>query len=143
MDRILARISETLLGKRLDPFSGQTRQHIALIAFFAWIGLGADGLSSSCYGPEEAFLSLGAHQHLALLLAGMVIATVFILSASYSHIIEHFPNGGGGYLVATKLLGPGAGVVSGCALLVDYVLTISISVASAMDAIFSFIPPQF
>ena len=47
MERILSRISETLLGKRLDPFSGQTRQHIALIAFFAWIGLGADGLSSS------------------------------------------------------------------------------------------------
>jgi hypothetical protein len=35
---------ETLLGKRLDPFSGETKQHIALVAFLAWIGLGADGL---------------------------------------------------------------------------------------------------
>ena len=51
---LLGKISETLLGKRLDPFSGQTRRHIALIAFLAWVGLGADGLSSSCYGPEEA-----------------------------------------------------------------------------------------
>jgi len=113
---------------------------LSLIAFFAWIGLGADGLSSSCYGPEEAFLSLGAHSHLALWLTLMVIGTVFLLSASYSQIIEAFPSGGGGYLVATKLLGPVPGVVSGCALLVDYILTIAISIASAMDAIFSFMP---
>jgi|SoiMethySBSTD1v2_1073268.scaffolds.fasta_scaffold1677948_1 hypothetical protein len=66
MEKVLARISEKLLGKRLDPFSGQTRQHIALIAFFAWVGLGADGLSSSCDGPEEAFLALGRHTHLGL-----------------------------------------------------------------------------
>src|SRR5580700_8237929 len=54
-------ISAALLGAPLDPFSSQTRQHIALVAFLAWIGLGADGLSSSCYGPEEAFLALGEH----------------------------------------------------------------------------------
>ena len=102
--------------------------NVTLIAFFAWVGLGADGLSSSCYGPEEAFLSLGSHLHLALYLAIAVIGTVFLLSASYSQIIEHFPTGGGGYLVATKLLGPVPGVVSGCALLVDYILTIAISI---------------
>jgi len=73
-------------------------------------------------------------------LAILVVITVFILSASYSQIIELFPSGGGGYLVASKLLGPTAGVVSGCALLVDYILTISISLASGMDAIFSFVP---
>src|SRR5438105_10621743 len=140
MERILSRISETLLGKRLDPFSGQTRQHIALIAFFAWVGLGADGLSSSCYGPEEAFLSLGHYAHLAILLGVAVAATVFILSASYSQIIELFPSGGGGYLVATKLIGPLPGLVSGCALLVDYILTVAISIASSADAIFSFLP---
>ena len=49
-------ISAALFGAPLDPFSHETRQHIALVAFLAWIGLGADGLSSSCYGPEEAFL---------------------------------------------------------------------------------------
>ena len=59
-------ISAALLGAPLDPFSSQTRQHIALVAFLAWIGLGADGLSSSCYGPEGAFLALGEHTHLAL-----------------------------------------------------------------------------
>ena len=60
----------------------------------------------------------------------MIAATVLIISACYSKVIELFPGGGGGYLVATKLLGPRFGVVSGCALIVDYVLTISTSVAS-------------
>src|SRR5262245_30637140 len=81
------------------------------------------------------------HQHLALYLVLAVVATVFLISASYSQIIEQFPSGGGGYLVASKLLGPVPGVVSGCALVVDYVLTISISVAAGCDAIFSFLPP--
>src|ERR1700758_5378183 len=98
-------ISAALFGAPLDPFSSQTRQHIALVAFLAWIGLGSDGLSSSCYGPEEAFLALGAHQYLAVFLAVLMALTVFIISASYSQTIDEFPAGGGGYLVATKLLG--------------------------------------
>ncbi|MFA5975682.1 MAG: APC family permease [Elusimicrobiota bacterium] len=137
------KIKRLLFGRRKNPLDPRVFHHLSLIAFFAWIGLGADGLSSSCYGPEEAFLSLGAHQHLALPLALMVMVTVFILSASYSQIIEHFPSGGGGYLVASKLISPGTGVVSGCALLVDYILTIAMSIASAMDAIFSFLPHSF
>ena len=64
-------------------------------------------------------------------------APVFIIAACYSHIIEEFPSGGGGYLVASKLLGRRVGVVSGCALLVDYVMTITVSIAAAGDALFS------
>src|SRR5256885_12587650 len=138
---MVEKITELVFGKRKDPLDPQVFHNISLVAFFAWVGLGADGLSSSCYGPEEAFLSLGQHTHLALLLAIAVMATVFILSASYSQIIELFPSGGGGYLVASKLLGPIPGVISGCALLVDYILTVAISIASSMDAIFSFLPP--
>ncbi len=113
---------------------------MSLVAFLAWVGLGSDGLSSSCYGPEEAFLALGPHQYLAVFLAMLMALTVFIISASYSQTIDQFPSGGGGYLVATRLLGRNAGLVSGCALIVDYVLTISISIASGADAIFSFLP---
>ena len=102
---------------------------LSLIAFLAWVGLGSDGLSSSCYGPEEAFLALGHAQYLAGFLALMTALTVFVISASYSQTIDLFPTGGGGYLVASKLLGPYPGVVSGCALVVDYVLTISISIS--------------
>jgi amino acid transporter len=113
---------------------------MSLVAFLAWVGLGSDGLSSSCYGPEEAFLALGQHQYLAVFLALLTALTVFVISASYSQTIDQFPTGGGGYLVATKLLGKSAGLVSGCALIVDYVLTIAISIASGADAIFSFLP---
>jgi amino acid transporter len=113
---------------------------LSLIPFLAWVGLGADGLSSSAYGPEEAFRQLGDHTYLALALAVMMIATIFVISTAYSRIIEEFPHGGGGYLVATKLLGERAGVISGSALLIDYVLTITVSIAAAGDALFSFLP---
>jgi hypothetical protein len=113
---------------------------LTLVPFLAWIGLGADGLSSSSYGPDEAFRTLGEHTYLLLALAVMTAGTVFVISAAYKRIIEEFPHGGGGYVVATKLLGSNVGVVSGCALLVDYVLTIAVSIAAAGDAIFSFLP---
>src|SRR6185503_995962 len=134
---LLSKISERLLGKRLDPFSGETRRHIVLVAFLAWIGLGADGLSSSCYGPEEAFLALGQHPHLGLYLAFATALTVFIIALAYNQVIELFPSGGGGYKAATRLIGPYAGLVSGSALIVDYVLTITISVASGVDTLTS------
>jgi len=138
-----ARLRESLLGKPLDPFSGETRKHVALIAFFAWVGLGADGLSSACYGPEEAFLALGTHTPLSLYLAAMTACTVFIIAVAYNQVIELFPNGGGGYKVASSLLGSHAGLVSGSALIVDYVLTIAISVASGVDALFSLLPESY
>lgn len=116
---------------------------LSLIPFLAWVGLGADGLSSSCYGPEEAYGTLGKYTYLAVALAFAVAATVLIISAAYSKIIEAFPHGGGGYVVATKLLGERAGVVSGCALLVDYMLTITTSVAAAGKAFYSFLPPEY
>ena len=131
---------DILLGKPKDPLDPRVFHQISLIAFLAWVGLGADGLSSSAYGPEEAFLALGEHYYLALPLAILMAITVFVISASYSQIIELFPTGGGGYLVASKLLGSKVGLISGSALVVDYMLTITISVASAGDQIFSFLP---
>ena len=74
----------------------------SLIALFAWVGLGADGLSSSCYGPEAAFLALQNHTFLSLFVAAATMLTIFVICASYSQIIEQFPSGGGGYLVASK-----------------------------------------
>jgi len=114
-----------------------------LIALFAWVGLGADGLSSSCYGPEAAFLALKGHTFLSLFVAAATILTIVVICTSYSQIIEAFPSGGGGYLVASKLLSPTAGVVSGCALIGDYVLTIALSVASGTDALFSLLPLEW
>jgi amino acid transporter len=88
-------------------------------------------------------LTLGRHISLGIFVAAFTAVTIFIISASYSQIIELFPTGGGGYVVASKLLSPSLGMVSGCALLVDYVLTITLSVASGADALFSFLPPAW
>ena len=143
MNRISGWLKTVLIGKARELSDHKLFHKISLIALFAWVGLGADGLSSSCYGPEEAFKALGHYPHLSLFVALAAVATIVAICASYSQIIELFPAGGGGYLVASKLLSPTAGVVSGCALLIDYVLTVTISVASGGDALFSILPPPW
>lgn len=137
------RLREFLFGSPKSVRDPHAFHKLSLIALLAWVGLGADGLSSSAYGPDEAFRALKEHTGLAFFLALSTALTVFVISYGYSRIIEQFPSGGGGYVVASKLLHPRVGVVSGAALLVDYVLTITISIASGADAIFSFLPPSF
>ncbi len=134
------RIKRLIIGDARSLHDRSIFHQISLIAFFAWVGLGADGLSSCCYGPAEAFLALKGHNYLAIFVALGTALTVFVISACYSQIIELFPSGGGGYLVASKLLSPNFGMLSGCALIIDYVLTITISIASGADALFSFLP---
>ena len=137
------KIKRTLVGKPRNLKDPSLFHKIALIPILAWIGLGADGLSSASYGPEEAFKVLGRHTYLALALAVATALTVFIISYAYSRMIEYFPTGGGGYVVATKTLGEKAGVLSGSALLVDYMLTITVSIVACGDAIFSFFPASY
>jgi amino acid transporter len=137
---LVQRLKTLVIGDALSPQDHTVFHRLSLIAFFAWVGLVADGLSSSSYGPEETFLALQGHTHLSIFIALGSALTIFVISAGYSQIIELFPAGGGGYLVASKLLSPSVGMLSGCALLIDYVLTITISVASGADALFSFLP---
>jgi amino acid transporter len=143
LPQIPHRIRNTIIGPPRSLKDPKLFHKLALIPVLAWIGLGGDGLSSSSYGPEAAFRALGEHTYLALALALATAFTVFIISYAYSRIIEHFPSGGGGYIVATQTLGEKAGVVSGSALLVDYVLTITVSIAACGDAIFSFFPMSY
>jgi len=137
------RIKRLFIGEARNPLDQSVFHNISLIAFFAWVGLGADGLSSSCYGPAEAFSTLGKHYYLGILVALATAFTIFIIAESYSQIVELFPTGGGGYIVATNLLSPRMGMISGCALLIDYILTITLSIASGADAIFSFLPAHW
>lgn len=137
------RLKAVVVGRPRDLTDRSLFHKLSLVAVLAWVGLGADGLSSSCYGPEETYKALADHPALTLLIAGMCVGTIAVLCASYRQIIDLFPAGGGGYLVASKLLGRGAGVVSGSALLVDYVLTIAISIASGADALFSLLPAEY
>jgi len=137
---ILSRLKKILVGIPIDPISARSRQGMLLIAFYAWIGLGADGLSSANYGPQEAFRSILAHPSLALILIVAIAFTIFIIAGGYNQVIELFPSGGGGYKVCSHMLHPYAGLISGVALMMDYVLTIAISTAAASDALFSLFP---
>ncbi|HZZ58054.1 MAG TPA: APC family permease [Opitutaceae bacterium] len=136
-------LKTVLFGRARSLADDDLFHKVSLIALFAWVGLGADGLSSSCYGPEETMKALGAATHLSLLVALGSVITIVAICASYSQIISLFPSGGGGYLVASKLLSPAFGVVSGCALLIDYVLTVTTSIASGGDALFSLLPDSW
>jgi amino acid transporter len=131
--------------KSRDPMKWETWRHAALVAVLAWAGVGADSLSSANYGPEEAYkaLMLSGHQPLVLWLALITALTVVVISLAYVQIIALFPNGGGGYQAATRLVHPYAGLLSGSALIVDYSLTIAISVAAASDALLSLAPVEW
>lgn len=139
------KIKRALIGAPRDLADSSVFHNISLVALLAWVGLGADGLSSSAYGPDEAFRALvhGQHPSLAIGLALATAVTVTIISLAYAHVIEQFPFGGGGYMVSTQLLGAKIGLVSGAALLVDYVLTISVSLASGANAILAVLPADF
>jgi amino acid transporter len=143
MNTITQKLKRLLIGDPINPFNPNMLRHVSLIALLAWVGLGADGLSSSCYGPEETYIALNGHTHLALYIAIATAVTVFVISMAYNQVIELFPSGGGGYKVATQLLGPYIGLISGAALIIDYVLTIAVSTASGMDALFSLLPESF
>ncbi len=143
MTNVIGKVKKTVIGNPLDLKDSSTFRHISLIVFFAWVGLGSDALSSSCYGPEEIYKTLGVHVNLSIIVGLITMVTIFIISTSYSQIIKLFPHGGGGYLVASRLISPNVGMISGCALLIDYILTISISVSSGADAIFSFLPFEY
>ena len=131
--------------KLKDPMSWETWRRAALVAVLAWAGVGADSLSSANYGPEEAYkaLHVSGHEPLVLWLALITALTVVVISLAYVQIIRLFPNGGGGYKAATKLVHPYAGLLSGSALIVDYSLTIAISVAAASDAMFNLVPLEW
>src|SRR6185503_17370851 len=137
------RIGRWFLGRQRELHDPGVFHKVSLIAFLAWVGLGADGLSSSAYGPEEAFKALGPHTYLAAALALATALTVLLIAYAYSRIIEQFPLGGGGYVVASRLLGRKAGLASGSALVIDYMLTISISIAAGGEAIFSLLGPEW
>ncbi len=140
---IFSSLKRIFIGQGRDPHDSKAFHNLTLVAFFAWVGLGSDGMSSSSYGPSEVMMALGQHSHLGFIIAIATVITIFIISTSYTQIIELFPSGGGGYLVASKLLSPNLGMISGSALLIDYVLTISVSIASGTEALFSFLPLSY
>ncbi|MBU2847337.1 amino acid permease, partial [Acidithiobacillus ferriphilus] len=129
--------------RAVNVFNPKLFENLSLAAFLAWVGLGSDALSSSAYGPPEIYNALQGHEYLAVFLAIGIPLSVFVISAGYKQVIALFPDGGGGYHTASTLLGPIAGLVSGAALVVDYILTAAISVASGTEALLSTMPSSW
>ncbi|HCB05672.1 MAG TPA: DNA-binding protein [Nocardioides bacterium] len=122
-----SQLGETLLPKR-----------VALPVF------ASDALSSVAYAPDEIFIMLslaGASAYVWSWKIGVAVAVVMLtVVASYRQNVHAYPSGGGDYEVATVNLGPTAGVTVGSALLVDYVLTVAVSISSGVQNMASAIP---
>jgi amino acid transporter len=107
----------------------------------------SDALSSVAYGPEEVFFALilggAALLHYTFPVALCITALVFIVAISYFQTIHAYPSGGGAYIVAKDNLGVYPGLVAGAALLIDYVLTVAVSISSGIAAITSAFPALF
>ncbi|MGI5404463.1 APC family permease [Streptomyces sp. CA-135486] len=120
-------LGETLLPKRLA------------LPIFA-----SDPLSSVAYATQEILLvlTLGglAYLHFTPYIAGAVVALMTVVVLSYRQVVHAYPSGGGSYEVASSNLGPSAGLVVAASLLVDYVMTVAVSVASGVDNIISAVP---
>jgi len=130
-----------LIGEKLpsDKLEGQLLpKHLALPIF------ASDPLSSVAYAPQELLLilTLGGLAFLSFApwVAAAVVVLLVVVVASYRQLIKAYPSGGGDYEVAHRNLGEKAGLVVASALLVDYILTVAVSVASGVDNIISAVP---
>ncbi|MGN9066168.1 APC family permease [Lactobacillus agilis] len=116
----------------------------SLTKFKALALLSSDALSSVAYGTEQIttvlFALSAAATWYAIPAAGIVLILLFAITMSYRQIIHAYPSGGGAYVVATKNWGTGAGLVAGGSLLVDYMLTVAVSVTAGTEAITSAVP---
>lgn len=104
----------------------------------------SDALSSVAYATQEILLILAiagtASFHLSLPIAGVIVLLLAILTLSYRQTIFAYPDGGGAYIVAKDNLGEGAAQTAGAALLMDYILTVAVSISSGTDQIVSVFP---
>ncbi|WP_333894543.1 APC family permease [Mycolicibacterium gadium] len=126
------------------PFRSDKLSHTLLPKRIALPVFASDAMSSVAYAPEEIFLVLSVAGLAAYSMApwiGLAVAVVMVIViASYRQNVHAYPSGGGDYEVVTTNLGPTAGLTVASALLVDYVLTVAVSMASAMSNIGSAVP---
>ena len=137
-------VRRTLIGRRLRT-ADEIRERIGVVKGLAVFA--SDNISSSAYATEEIMrvLLLAGASALALTMP-VTIAIVVVLAIvviSYQQTIGAYPNGGGSYIVASDNLGPGAGLVAAGALLTDYVLTVSVSVAAGVAPLTSIFPGAY
>ncbi|MDO8667159.1 MAG: APC family permease, partial [Gemmatimonadales bacterium] len=140
----LRNLKRFLVGRPLSShlLHGERIGRLPALAVFS-----SDALSSVAYATEEILLVLAPAGVAALMYATPVAAVIVLLLilvvVSYRQVIPAYPNGGGSYTVAHDNLGVGPGLVAGAALLVDYVLTVAVSVAAGVAAVTSAVPALY
>ncbi|KHJ70819.1 APC family permease [Rhodococcus sp. Chr-9] len=141
MSKLSTAAKRLVLGR---PFRSDTLGHELLPKRTALPVFASDALSSVAYAPEEIFLVLSVAGLSAYAFSpwiGLAVAFVLVIVvAGYRQTVRAYPSGGGDYEVATKNLGPTAGLTVGSALLVDYVLTVAVSLSSAAATVGSAVP---
>ncbi|AQT82880.1 DNA-binding protein [Mycolicibacterium litorale] len=141
MSKLSTAARRLVLGQ---PFRSDKLSHTLLPKRIALPVFASDAMSSVAYAPEEIFLVLSVAGLSAYAMApwiGVAVALVMlVVVASYRQNVHAYPSGGGDYEVVTTNLGPTAGLTVASALLVDYVLTVAVSMASAMSNIGSAFP---
>lgn len=142
--RRLGRIRAALIGR---PISSEHEEHERLTKTKALAVFSSDNISSSAYATEEMMRVLvvaGVGAFSLIMPLTLVIAVVLaIVATSYRQTIKAYPNGASSYIVASDNLGPPAGLVAAAALLIDYTLTVAVSVSAGVAAITSIVPPLF
>ncbi|HIF6456544.1 TPA: APC family permease [Enterococcus faecium] len=137
-------LKRLLVGKPLK--SAENDEH-KLTRFAALALLSSDALSSIAYGTEQIVVVLVALSAAAiwysLPIAAFVIILLISLTLSYRQIIHAYPHGGGAYVVSSENLGKNAGLISGGSLLIDYILTVAVSVSAGAEAITSAVPALY
>ncbi len=130
-----------------EPLSTQNLHHERIPKWKALSTLSSDALSSVAYAADEILIVLmgfaAAATAYSLPIALGIVALLIILTASYFQTIEAYPSGGGAYTVAKENLGQTAGLVAGASLMIDYTLTVSVSVAAGVENIASAFPWLF
>lgn len=140
---MFSKLKNIFIGRPLKS-SDEGEEGNLLTKLQALAMLSSDALSSIAYGPEQVVLVLISVSAGAIwwsLPIGIVVLILLAsLTISYRQVIHAYPQGGGAYMVTTENLSPKVGLISGGSLLVDYMLTVAVSVSSGADAITSAIP---
>ena len=139
---MLQRLKNFLIGEPLTHDNSSDDHLLSKVQALAM--LSSDALSSIAYGPEQVALVLMAVSSAAIwwsIPIGILVLVLLIsLTISYRQVIKAYPQGGGAYMVTSENLSPKFGLIAGGSLLVDYMLTVSVSVVAGADAITSAIP---
>lgn len=141
---LISKLRRILIG---SPLASSHQKHELIPKWKALAVLSSDALSSVAYATEEIVIPLALAAslipfatHWLLPIAGAIVMLMFIVAFSYRQTITAYPNGGGAYVVVKENLGEKAGLVAGAALMIDYTLTVAVSVSAGVENIISAFP---